>query len=194
MRTSWNGVIDFGANIGKGLGGYQQLVKTNYARNIWHIMDRFHVLPTDPRFYNLTDEQINFILYSIIEDNNEIKGVDTDVYDETFDWEGDLELEDTTDEELHEIDKLNKNMPDEIAQRIKDNIEKARQKAKDAETGENKTQRQVEGEELVKRNLEDAKQAAKVMKDKNISYDDYIIGKSSGSINYEEDDSNVDEL
>lgn len=47
----------------------ENLVKETYARNMWRIMDKFNVLPTEDRFKNLTTEQLSFILESMNRDN-----------------------------------------------------------------------------------------------------------------------------
>lgn len=58
------------------------LVKTNYARNLWALMREFKVLPTDPRWLELTDEQIEFMLYSmerdVVEADRARRGIQVD--------------------------------------------------------------------------------------------------------------------
>lgn len=48
-----------------------ELVKEPYARNLWLIMDKFKVLPTNPDFMALTENQIGFVLENMVYDANE---------------------------------------------------------------------------------------------------------------------------
>lgn len=65
-----NGWTHFTTDIEES-GGIQGLVKTNYARNMWRIMEKFNVLPTNPDFQRLTTEQISFIIENMVLDNKE---------------------------------------------------------------------------------------------------------------------------
>lgn len=62
-------------------------------RNMWRIMETFKVLPTNEDFRNLSNEQIDMIIYSMREDHREYelarKGltVDSEFYDTSFDEE-----------------------------------------------------------------------------------------------------------
>jgi hypothetical protein len=62
-------------------------------RNLWAIMTKFNVLPTNEDFRNLSDAQIDLMIYSMQEDYREIelakKGiqVDSQHYDSSFDEE-----------------------------------------------------------------------------------------------------------
>jgi hypothetical protein len=62
-------------------------------RNLWAIMTKFEVLPTNEDFRSLTDDQINLMIYSMNEDHREMelarKGltVDSQYYDTDFDEE-----------------------------------------------------------------------------------------------------------
>lgn len=62
-------------------------------RNLWHVMKTFNVLPTNDDFRNLTDDQLDFIILSMQEDNREMerarKGLTTDneYYDTSFEEE-----------------------------------------------------------------------------------------------------------
>ena len=47
----------------------RNLVKEPFARNMWRIMDKFKVLPTEERFKSLTSEQLAFIMASMERDN-----------------------------------------------------------------------------------------------------------------------------
>ena len=60
-------------------------------------MKELHVLPSDPNFQNLTSEQLDFIVSSIEQDSREIKLAqdnreeDSYVYDDGFDWDGEMD-------------------------------------------------------------------------------------------------------
>jgi hypothetical protein len=62
-------------------------------RNLWMIMKTFNVLPTNDEFRNLSDDQIDLILFNMMEDNREMemarKGLTTDSqhYDSSFEEE-----------------------------------------------------------------------------------------------------------
>jgi hypothetical protein len=69
------------------------LARTPYMRNLWAIMGKFNVLPTNDDFRSLTDDQINLMILSMNEDHREMelarKGltVDSQYYDTDFDEE-----------------------------------------------------------------------------------------------------------
>ena len=71
----------------------KQLARTPYMRNLWAVLTKFEVLPTNNDFRALSDYQIDMILYSMGEDAREMelarKGmkVDGDHYDSSFDEE-----------------------------------------------------------------------------------------------------------
>ena len=71
----------------------KRLARTPYMRNLWYLMKTFSVLPTDPSFRALTDNQIDLMIYSVQEDNREFelaqKGltVDSQYYDTDFEDE-----------------------------------------------------------------------------------------------------------
>jgi hypothetical protein len=62
-------------------------------RNLWHVMKTFSVLPTNEDFRTLTDDQLDFIILSMQEDNREQerarKGLtaENEYYDTSFDEE-----------------------------------------------------------------------------------------------------------
>lgn len=186
----------FEDNVRK-VGGFSRLVKSNYARNLWHILDKFQVLPTDPRFYNLTEDQVSFILASMVEDNKELQGVQNDVVDEDFDYEGELNLDDHAEETAKGMEKLNQNMPEEIRRTLEEKMAEARAKAEELAKGIDNSQRAVEGRETVARKIEEAQKIAKVLDKTGMSYDDYIIQQNSSqkpALNYEDDDEDVDSI
>lgn len=59
-------------------------------------MKELHVLPSDPNFQNLSSEQLDFLVSSIEQDAREMKLAqegreeDSYVYDDEFDWDGEL--------------------------------------------------------------------------------------------------------
>lgn len=70
----------------------QKVVKTVYSRNLWRVMEKFNVLPTDESFMALTDLQLGYIMgnmtQDIKEENLRRKGVNPDSYfeDEDDSW------------------------------------------------------------------------------------------------------------
>lgn len=161
---------------------------------MWHILTKFNVLPTDPRFYNLTEDQISFILASMVEDNKELQGLQSDVMDEDFNYEGELDLN-VNEEALQEgLEAFNKDMPDDIREELAKRLAEAHEKANELANGIDNSQRVIEGKEAVAKNIEDAKRMAKVMEKTGISYDDYIIKESTGTLNFEEDDEDIDTI
>ena len=97
-KTSKNGWIRFEANI-KAAGDWREIVRSQYAKNLFAIMSKFNVLPTEKRFKDLTDFDLSFIIMSM---NQEAKGIELakkglettgdEFYDNEFDWEGDMQL------------------------------------------------------------------------------------------------------
>lgn len=73
------------------------LVRENYGRNLFRVLKEFGLTPASPDFYNMTPEQLDFMIVSLQQDNREQelanKGLEeTDyVYDPNFNWEGDME-------------------------------------------------------------------------------------------------------
>ena len=61
---------------------------------MWAIMSKFNVLPTDERFLNLTNPQISFLLESMEIDAILASGKNLGDYveDDSFDYEGEMEL------------------------------------------------------------------------------------------------------
>jgi hypothetical protein len=89
---SSNGSPPFAIKL-KQVGGLKQLARTPYMRNLWAIMTKFNTLPTDPTFRELSDSQIDLLIYSMVEDRREqdlaSRGLtaDGDYYDTSFDDE-----------------------------------------------------------------------------------------------------------
>lgn len=72
------------------LGGMKHVAKNNYGRNMWRIMDKFQVLPTDERFQNLSPDQIEYIFANMEMDMKEqqrmAKGLKNTVEDDDDSW------------------------------------------------------------------------------------------------------------
>lgn len=130
----------------------------------------------------------------MVEDNKELQGLQSDVMDEDFNYEGELDLN-VNEEALQEgLEAFNKDMPDDIREELAKRLAEAHEKANEIANGIDNSQRVIEGKEAVAKNIEDAKRMAKVMEKTGISYDDYIIKESTGTLNFEEDDEDIDTI
>ena len=148
------------------------MARTPYMRNLWGLMTKFEVLPTNEDFRKLSDDQIDLMLYSVAEDNRErelaAKGlqVDSDHYDSSFE-------EEVWNRDIGEWDVLKDGHdPDDIARQVE-----ALTKAEDLknlaskfdsldeynaylEAG-GKTSRETEVEQYINKQLEAAEQRAR---------------------------------
>lgn len=130
----------------------------------------------------------------MVEDNKELQGLQSDVMDEDFNYEGELDLN-VNEEALQEgLEAFNKDMPDDIREELAKRLAEAHEKSNELANGIDNSQRVIEGKEAVAKNIEDAKRMAKVMEKTGISYDDYIIKESTGTLNFEEDDEDIDTI
>lgn len=130
----------------------------------------------------------------MVEDNKELQGLQSDVMDEDFNYEGELDLN-VNEEALQEgLEAFNKDMPEDIREELAKRLAEAHEKANELANGIDNSQRVIEGKEAVAKNIEDAKRMAKVMEKTGISYDDYIIKESTGTLNFEEDDEDIDTI
>ena len=130
----------------------------------------------------------------MVEDNKELQGLQSDVMDEDFNYEGELDLN-VNEEALQEgLEAFNKDMPDDIREELAKRLAEAHEKANELANGIDNSQRVIEGKEAVAKNIEDAKRMAKVMEKTGISYDDYIIKESTGTLNFEEDDEHINTI
>lgn len=72
------------------LGGMRSVAKNPYGRNMWRIMDKFQVLPTDERFQNLSPDQIEYIFANMEMDMKEearrAKGLKNTIEDDDDSW------------------------------------------------------------------------------------------------------------
>lgn len=68
----------------------RSVAKNPYGRNMWRIMDKFQVLPTDERFQNLSPDQIEYIFANMEMDMKEearrAKGLKNTVEDDDDSW------------------------------------------------------------------------------------------------------------
>jgi len=77
-------------------GGMRKVARSNIGRNMFIIMDRFHVLPNDPLIQTLTVAQRDFLFESIQYDNDlkraqaEGREIDSSFEDESEDYLNDI--------------------------------------------------------------------------------------------------------
>lgn len=95
-----SGLTDFEDNLTdtvKKAGGMPIIVRSNYAKNIYQVMKTFGLTPASPDFYNLTPDQLDFLVLSMSEEAREQelaanhRKEDDFVYDQDFSYEGDME-------------------------------------------------------------------------------------------------------
>ena len=93
VRILTSGQVDFADDLDK-VGGTKSLAREPYARNLWAIMSKFSVLPTDKRFQDLTEMQVSLLIEEMNIDSQFARGKDplSDdyTYDETFDEDYEL--------------------------------------------------------------------------------------------------------
>lgn len=110
---SKNGWTPFATNLEE-VGGVKTIVDKPISRNLWTIMREFNVLPTDPRFQALTEDQVGFIMKNMEKDaeirtmiargqdpNSHFKDAETEWWDvsiDKFDPKGKLDI---SDEEIY---------------------------------------------------------------------------------------------
>mgnify|MGYP004700416973 CR=1 FL=1 len=81
------------------------VVRSNYAKNVYHVMKEFGLTPASPDFYNMTPDQLDFLVLSMSEEAREQelaanhRKEDDFVYDQDFDYEGDMEYGGKKDDE-----------------------------------------------------------------------------------------------
>lgn len=86
-------------------------------------MSKFNVLPTDERFLNLTNPQISFLLESMEIDAVLASGKNLGDYveDDSFDYEGDMEL--PSEEEQNDVwEQIQSMTPDRLRSDIDDKL------------------------------------------------------------------------
>ena len=143
----------------------KKLVKTPYARNMWRVMDKFQVLPTDERFQSLTDPQLGFIFESMALDAKETslarRGINPNNYfedDDTSWWNTPTKeftalKEDDDEEEI--VRKMKERTNQAHLDKMRENFSSTEEWNKYlAESGI--TNRKIETAEIVRESLEKA--------------------------------------
>ena len=123
VRILTSGQVDFADDLDK-VGGTKSLAREPYARNLWAIMSKFNVLPTDKRFQDLTEMQVSLLIEEMNIDSQFARGKDplSDdyAYDETFDENYEL----PSDEEQESVAaQLESMRPDKLKQTMDVNVE-----------------------------------------------------------------------
>ena len=123
VRILTSGQVDFADDLDK-VGGTKSLAREPYARNLWAIMSKFNVLPTDKRFQDLTEMQVSLLIEEMNIDSQFARGKDplSDdyAYDETFDENYEL----PSDEEQEDVAAQLEDMrPDKLKQSIDVKVE-----------------------------------------------------------------------
>lgn len=86
------------------------LVRETYARNLFRVMREFKLTPASPDFYNMTPEQMDFMVASLNQDVKEEqlalnhKEETSFVYDPDFEWDKDMDYGG----EKHDEDQIRK--------------------------------------------------------------------------------------
>lgn len=122
-RILTSGQVDFADDLDK-VGGTKSLAREPYARNLWAIMSKFNVLPTDKRFQDLTEMQVSLLIEEMNIDSQFARGKDplSDdyTYDETFDENYEL----SSDEEQESVAaQLEAMRPDKLKQSMDVKVE-----------------------------------------------------------------------
>lgn len=123
VRILTSGQVDFADDLDK-VGGTKSLAREPYARNLWAIMSKFNVLPTDKRFQDLTEMQVSLLIEEMNIDSQFARGKDplSDdyTYDETFDENYEL----PSDEEQESVAaQLEAMRPDKLKQSMDVKVE-----------------------------------------------------------------------
>lgn len=97
LRYGWVDFEDNNVKQVKSVGGMTAIVRSTYGRNLFRIMREFGLTPASPDFYNMSPEQLDFMVLSLQQDNKEIELARTGkeetsfVNDEDFNWEGEAD-------------------------------------------------------------------------------------------------------
>lgn len=115
-------------------------IKQPYSRNMWIIMREFKVLPTDPRFQELTSEQIAFILSNMEEDIiqrekafNKNKGNDESFKDPDTSWYEDEFTDIDYDIDYDKMEESVERIENEEAKKKREQINEMLEEGNDAE-------------------------------------------------------------
>ena len=116
VRILTSGQVDFADDLDK-VGGTKSLAREPYARNLWAIMSKFNVLPTDKRFQDLTEMQVSLLIEEMNIDSQFARGKDplSDdySYDETFDEDYELSSEEEQESVAKQLEAMR---PDKLKQ------------------------------------------------------------------------------
>lgn len=151
------------------------VVRSNYAKNMYQVMKTFGLTPASPDFYNMTPDQLDFLVLSMSEDAREQelaanhRKEDDFVYDQDFDYEGDMEFGGKKDDE------------DQIRKLLGESAWKKREELNN---------NALEG---MSRHLEQQKQYSEQIKKESDTINDKAIEKSK-EIHYASDDDDVDTI
>lgn len=151
------------------------VVRSNYAKNMYQVMKTFGLTPASPDFYNMTPDQLDFLVLSMSEDAREQelaanhRKEDDFVYDQDFDYDGDMEFGGKKDDE------------DQIRKLLGESAWKKREELNN---------NALEG---MSRHLEQQKQYSEQIKKESDTINDKAIEKSK-EIHYASDDDDVDTI
>lgn len=168
-----------------------ELVRTSYGKNLFLVMKMFNVLPSEQRWKDLDDDQLSFLLHSVIEERQEAerhsRGVELDgeaAYDEDFEWESEdfnpLRDDDSEEDIYSQLQEL---MSDEDKKSQNIRLGNATAENERVESGE-LTQRDeevLEARRVARENADDlARRATKTGQ----TLDEMKIGDSEGNPEY----------
>ena len=123
VRILTSGQVDFADDLDK-VGGTKSLAREPYARNLWAIMSKFNVLPTDKRFQDLTEMQVSLLIEEMNIDSQFARGKDplSDdySYDETFDEDYELSSEEEQESVAKQLEAMR---PDKLKQSMDVKVE-----------------------------------------------------------------------
>ena len=123
VRILTSGQVDFADDLDK-VGGTKSLAREPYARNLWAIMSKFNVLPTDKRFQDLTEMQVSLLIEEMNIDSQFARGKDplSDdyAYDETFDENYELPSEEEQESVAAQLESMR---PDKLKQSMDVKVE-----------------------------------------------------------------------
>lgn len=151
------------------------VVRSNYAKNMYQVMKTFGLTPASPDFYNMTPDQLDFLVLSMSEDAREQelaanhRKEDDFVYDQDFDYDGDMEFGGKKDDE------------DQIRKLLGESAWKKREELNN---------NALEG---MSRHLEQQKQYSEQIKKESDTINGKAIEKSK-EFHYASDDDNVDTI
>lgn len=160
----------------KSAGDMPVLVKSNYARNVFHVMRAFGLTPASPDFYNMTPDQLDFMVLSLAEDIHEQdlaahgKEEDSFAFDPDYDYEGEMEFGGVKNDE----DQIRKLLGEDAFKKRDELFNNA-----------------LEG---MNNNVARRKQEQAIVKEQSDKQNDAIIRKNKGNLKFSEDNENIDTI